>query len=93
MIDARKAIRKVDARKAVRTKLGTPGWIRLDGGFSMRPCTIVDLSDIGVGIEVQTPEVVNDPFVLVLSRKSGQFRRCTVRWRKGGRIGAKILGS
>ena len=81
----------MDARKTVRRKLGTKGWIRLDGGFSMRPCVVVDLSDLGVGISTQTPEVIADPFVLVLSRDSGEFRRCRVVWRKGPRIGAKFL--
>ena len=81
----------MDARKTVRRKLGTKGWIRLDGGFSMRPCIVVDLSDLGVGISTQTPEVVTNPFVLVLSRESGQFRRCRVVWRNGPRIGAKFL--
>lgn len=80
----------MDARKVVRRKLSTKGWIRLEGGFSMRPCTVVDLSDLGVGISTETPQVVTDPFVLVLSRDSGQFRHCHVVWRNGPRIGAKF---
>ncbi len=91
MTDARMAVHKVDARKAVRRKLGAKGWIRLDGGFSMRPCIIVDLSDLGVGIRTDAPQLVTDPFVLVFSRQTGQFRRCQVRWRNGPRIGAKFL--
>lgn len=81
----------MDARKAFRRKLGTKGWIRLDGGFSMRSCIVVDLSDLGVGIKIDNPGIVTDPFVLVLSRRTGQFRRCAVRWRSGPRIGAKFL--
>ncbi len=80
-----------DARKVARRKLGTKGWIRLDGGFSMRPCTIVDISDHGVGISIETPQLVTDPFELVLSRQGRQCRRCTVKWRNGSRIGAKFL--
>ena len=81
----------MDARKMARRKMGTKGWIRLDGGFSMRPCTIVDLSDLGVGIQTDSPELITDPFVLVLSRETGQFRRCQVKWRNGPRIGAKFI--
>ncbi len=81
----------MDARKMARRKMGTKGWIRLDGGFSMRPCTIVDLSDLGVGIQTDSPQFITDPFVLVLSRETGQFRRCQVVWRNGPRIGAKFI--
>ena len=81
----------MDARKAVRRKLGTKGWVRLQGGFSMRPCTIVDISPIGVGISIEEPQLVTDPFVLVLSRERGQVRRCSVRWRNGPRVGAKFF--
>jgi len=81
----------MDARKAARRKLGTKGWIRLDGGFSMRPCIIVDISPIGVGISVDEPQLITDPFVLVLSRQTGEFRRCSIRWRNGARIGAKFF--
>ena len=83
----------MDARKAARRKRGTKGWVRLDGGFSMRPCTIVDMSTLGVGIRTETPQLVNDPFELVLSRETRQFRRCSVVWRNGARIGAKFLES
>ena len=81
----------MDARKAVRRKMGTKGWIRLQGGFSMRPCTIVDISPIGVGISIDEPQLVSDPFELMLSRQTRETRRCSVRWRNGLRIGAKFF--
>ncbi|MBM3573019.1 MAG: PilZ domain-containing protein [Alphaproteobacteria bacterium] len=83
----------MDARKAARRKLGTKGWIRLDGGFLMRPCTVVDMSTLGVGISIDTSRIVSDPFELVLSRETRQVRRCIVVWRNGPRIGAKFSQS
>jgi hypothetical protein len=82
-----------DARKVSRRKIGAKGWIRLDGGFSMRPCTIVDDSNLGVGISTENPQLVKDPFELVTSRETGERRRCVVKWRNGPRIGAKFVES
>jgi hypothetical protein len=82
-----------DARKSARRKIGTKAWIRLEGGFSVRPCTIVNLSDTGVQLEIATPQLVTDPFVLVLSRATGRCRRCKIKWRRGTRIGAQFLAA
>jgi hypothetical protein len=81
-----------DARKAKRKKFGTRAWVRLEeGGFSVRPCTVVDMSDTGVRLEIDNPQLVTDPFVLVLSRTTGQSRRCRVKWRRGSHIGAQFI--
>ena len=45
-------------RKAPRRKVGTDGWIRLEGGFAVRSCKVVDLSTTGVQINVNGAEVV-----------------------------------
>lgn len=80
-----------DARKAPRSKVGSKAWIRLDGGFSVRPCTLVDMSSTGVQLRIDTPGMVTDPFDLVMSRDTGAHRRCRVKWRIGERIGAQFL--
>ena len=79
-----------DPRAAYRKKLGTSAWIRPDGGFSVRTCTIVDLSDTGVKISIDSPHTVSEQFSLLLSRE-GHGRKCRVKWRRGSQIGAKFI--
>ena len=40
-----------ERRKATRRSVDTSGWVRFDGGFAVRPCKIVNLSDGGVRID------------------------------------------
>jgi hypothetical protein len=79
-----------DARAAARKKLGSPGWIRLDGGFSVRSCTVIDLSDTGVKLSIDSPQTVSAQFSLLLSRE-GRGRMCRVKWRRGSQIGAMFV--
>jgi hypothetical protein len=79
-----------DSRAAQRKKLGTTAWIRPDGGFSVRACTVIDLSDTGVKISIDSPHTVSEHFSLLLSRE-GHGRKCRVKWRRGPQIGAKFV--
>ena len=79
-------------RKAERRKSGANAWIRLDGGgFAMRPCNMVDLSDTGVQITVHAAEAVPGVFTLLLSRDASFGRRARVKWRRGSQIGAEFI--
>jgi hypothetical protein len=80
-----------DLRKAARVKSGSTAWIRLDEGFAVRQCKVLDLSDTGVQITIDRPDTVAGTFRLLLSRSSGTGRRCRVKWRRGTRIGAQFL--
>ena len=53
--------RPKDHRRAFRKKVGSQAWIRL-GGFAVRPCIVVDLSDTGVQITVGKTEMVSKTF-------------------------------
>jgi hypothetical protein len=79
-----------DARVATRKKLGSTAWIRPDGGFSVRACTVIDLSDTGVKLSIDAPQTVSGQFSLLLSRE-GQGRKCRVKWRRGSQIGAMFV--
>lgn len=79
-----------DARKASRTKLGSKAWIRLDGGFALRPCVVADCSNTGVQIIVDAPQTIPNQFRLLLSRDRGMGRSCQVKWRCGSQIGAEF---
>ncbi|MSP45425.1 MAG: PilZ domain-containing protein [Xanthobacteraceae bacterium] len=82
-----------DFRKALRAELGSKAWIRLDDGFSVRACWLIDLSNSGVCILVAAPHDVADRFSLLLSRNAALGRRCQVKWRKGSEIGAEFVGA
>jgi hypothetical protein len=77
-------------RRAPRRTLGQDAWIRLDGGFAVRPCKVTDLSDSGVQITIAEAETVRSEFTLLMSR-AGTGRRARVKWRRGSRIGAEFV--
>ena len=77
-------------RRASRVKSGASGWLRLDGGFAMRPCQVLDVSDTGVRIAVDPALRVPNDFVIVLSQ-GGQGRRAHVKWRNATQIGAQFV--
>jgi hypothetical protein len=79
-----------ELRKATRRKVSVNGFIRPDGGFAVRPCTIIDLSDTGVQISITEPRSVPNTFTFMTSR-TGTGRRATVKWRRGSQIGAQFL--
>jgi hypothetical protein len=74
-----------------RKRVGSNAWIRSDVGFSMRKCTIADVSEGGVRLMVDDPSGVSSHFMLLSSRDASSGRRCRVKWRRGGQIGAEFL--
>ena len=68
---------------------GASAWLRLDGGFAMRPCQMVDVSDTGGRIAVDPSLRVPNDFVIVLSQ-GGQGRRAQIKWRNAKQIGAQF---
>src|SRR5712692_5275460 len=80
-----------NSRTAARQKLGSNAWIRLEGGFAVRPCVVIDRSESGVRIEITSPETVAGVFSLLMSRDTGSGRRCRVKWRRGAQIGAAFI--
>ena len=79
-----------EQRKATRRKVGPNGFIRPDGGFAVRPCTVVDLSDTGVQISIDAAKSVPSTFTFLTTR-TGAGRRAVVKWRRGTQIGAEFL--
>jgi hypothetical protein len=67
-----------ELRKADRRKVGIKAWIRLDGGFAVRPCNLADLSDTGVQITIPAAEVVPGIFTLLMSRNASSGRRARI---------------
>jgi len=82
--------RSKEQRKASRRRLGANAFIRLDDGFAVRPCTVIDLSDTGVKISIAAAQSVPNNFTFLASRNSAG-RRATVKWRRGSQIGAEFI--
>lgn len=79
-----------EKRKATRRKVSVNGFIRPDGGFAVRPCTIIDLSDTGVQISIEDPRSVPSTFTFMTAR-TAKGRLASVKWRRGLQIGAEFL--
>ena len=79
-----------ELRKATRRKVSASGFIRPDGGFAVRACTVIDLSNTGVQISIDAANSVPNTFMFLTSRNAAG-RRATVKWRRGSQIGAEFL--
>jgi hypothetical protein len=55
-----------------------PAWIRVDGGFSVRPCVVLGLSGAGVRLLVDERYTVAGQFNLLLKRDANWGRRCRI---------------
>jgi hypothetical protein len=84
-------LRSKDHRRSHRKSIGASGWIRMDGGFAVRQCNVLDLSDTGVRIAVDAPQTIPGTFTFLKSRDASSGRRARVKWRRGSQIGAEFL--
>lgn len=79
-----------EQRKATRRKVGANAFIRPDGGFAVRLCTVINLSDTGVQISIDSSIPVPGTFLFMASRNA-KGRRAAIKWRNGSQIGAEFL--
>lgn len=62
--------------------------IQFGAGALPRDCLITDISDGGVKVLAEYPEIPQE-FTLILS--TGRPRQCQLRWRIGCELGAEFL--
>jgi hypothetical protein len=77
-----------DQRKSTRKPVNTRAWIRVDGGFAVRPCTLIDLSDTGARLSIEGE--IPASFALLLSQGS-KGRNVRVKWRRGNKVGVVFV--
>jgi hypothetical protein len=82
--------RSKDLRASSRRKVEKTGWIRLSGGFAIRKCEVIDISDTGARIAVAPHQSVPNSFSFMLQR-GGEGRTAHVKWRKGTEIGLEFV--
>ena len=80
-----------ERRKAARNEVGSNAWISIDGGFAVRPVRLIDVSNAGFRISINSPEIVASTFTLLLARNISSGRRARVIWRRGLQIGAEYI--
>lgn len=83
-------IGRQERRQTPRRSPNTPGWIRLDGGFGLKECKIVDVSISGVRISLPFAGKLPETFTLLLT-KHAQGHRVRTIWRRDNQIGAKFI--
>ena len=75
-----------------RRDVNRQAWISLNGGFAVRPCTVIDISETGVRLAVTSPQTVPGAFTLRMSRNTGSTGKAArVKWRQGSEIGAVFV--
>jgi hypothetical protein len=84
-----------ERRKVERVSFerGIPAYIMGIDGTWRRDCCLEDISDIGVKLSIQgTIEGLNlKEFFLLLSSTGLVYRRCSLAWVNGDKIGAKFI--
>jgi hypothetical protein len=73
-----------------RRKLNQDGWIKLNGSFATRKCTVIDISRNGASLKIEDPAFMYEKFSLKLSRTEPAGRPCKVTWRNGSTVGVKF---
>ena len=82
------ARKRRERRKSGRSTLGSRGWIRLDSGFAVRPCRVIDLSPTGARLSIEGE--ITKSFALLLSLNSAG-RKARIKWRRGNLVGIEFL--
>lgn len=59
-------------------------------GVATVDCIIRNLSESGASLEIASPVVIPDDFILMIKPESLK-RRCRVAWRSANRIGVQFL--
>lgn len=80
-----------DKRKSGRKNVVADAWVR--NGFAVRGCKIIDMSDTGVQIRLDTAQTLSGIFTFMTSRTLGSGRQARVKWRRGMQVGAEFLWS
>jgi hypothetical protein len=83
----------IKQRQAPRQRENRRVWIDAGDGSQRQECTLWDISDAGVRLNIETPRNVPFEFSLVLSKDGKISRRCRVVWRSDDQIGARFLAA
>jgi hypothetical protein len=83
---------KPEARRKVRVDLQQPGFLIPEPDAPWIECTIIEVSDEGVSLEVgalAVPQI----FGLAFTASGEVLRVCWLTWRNGERVGARFVSA
>ena len=64
---------------------------RIDVSGTIHDCTVIDISEFGARLAVETTLALPDWFVLLLTPSGHPARRCRVAWRSDEELGVEFL--
>jgi hypothetical protein len=81
-----------ERRQCVRLGVTYPALIQLGDRVPLQPCTVLDISQSGGRIRLETTEPVPDRFCLLFTNTGSVRRACSVVWRHGLYLGVAFSG-
>ena len=79
-----------EQRKKIRRVVRQVGRVVQADGSDFGACEMVDISETGAYLKVETPDTLPDQFILLLSKNARVRRQCAVVWRSGNSIGVRF---
>jgi hypothetical protein len=80
-----------EQRKQIRRVVRQTGRIVQADGSDLGACQMVDISETGAYLRVETPDVLPDQFILLLSKNAQVSRQCVVVRRSGNAVGVQFI--
>jgi hypothetical protein len=77
--------------RETRRKLDRPAWIVIDGAFGVRRCALIDISEGGAQIRVDSPSNVPTYFTLSFNQNERRGKQCKVVWRSSSAVGVQFV--
>lgn len=76
-----------DRRLHARRIVHIPAKLMIGKEEPLRDCVMVDVSEDGARLEIETVDETPDDFTILLAPRHGPFRRCHVIWRGDKELG------
>lgn len=82
----------VERRRSVRFGTTIPALIHVGGDPALLPCTMLDVSEGGGRLRLESPMALPDHFTLVLTSNGRVRRACRIIWQHGIYLGVAFSG-
>ncbi|MGA2894101.1 MAG: PilZ domain-containing protein [Xanthobacteraceae bacterium] len=77
-------------RHDLRNVINRPAWISVGDGVPLLKCTLIDLSDSGAKLALESTDDIPDRFSLWLSRDGQQSFSCRIVWCERTALGVQF---
>jgi len=80
-----------EKRRDLRKSLKYPAKIDLRDGNPPIPCLLIDVSESGAKVVVESTDDLPQSFTLLLAGENGRQRRCKLVWQEGQHFGVVFV--